>query len=284
MNCGTCHGAELQGTALGPMLSGGGFLGNYGRQSPADFFNFIKANMPPGGNEGISDGDYWSIVAHVMRANGVSDDNPGLDASASYAMATNIPGVNPTLTQQRRKPDRPTGVVTAGTIENFGPVTDAMLTNPSPDDWLMLRGNYQAWSYSALDQINVSNVGELRLEWMWSMHEGDSEPSPLVYDGIIYMINTSNIIQALDGQTGNLIWEHHAGPFDSEDMRNIAIYNDKIIHATTDARLLALDARTGEKIWEAEIADGSRLGNSSGPIVADGKVIQGLLGLPIHRG
>ena len=39
-NCGTCHGAELQGTALGPMLSGGGFLGNYGRQSPADFFNF----------------------------------------------------------------------------------------------------------------------------------------------------------------------------------------------------------------------------------------------------
>jgi alcohol dehydrogenase (cytochrome c) len=111
------------------------------------------------------------------------------------------------------------------------------------------------------------------------MHEGDSEPSPLVYDGIIYLINTSNIIQALDGQTGNLIWEHHAGPFDSEDMRNIAIYNDKIIHATTDARLLALDARTGEKVWEVEIADGSKgFGNSSGPIVADGKAIQGLLG------
>jgi len=83
----------------------------------------------------------------------------------------------------------------------------------------------------------------------------------------------------LDGKTGELIWEHHAGPEDSEDMRNIAIYEDKIIHATTDARLLALDARTGEPVWETEIADGSKgFGNSSGPIVADGKIIQGLLG------
>ncbi len=278
-NCATCHGAELQGTQLGPMLRGGGFLGSYGRQSPADFFNFLKANMPPGGNQGISDDDYWAIVAHVMRGNGVDDGNPPLDASASYAMATNIPGVNPTLLVQANQPDRPTGVVAAGTVENFVPITDAMLRNPDPADWPMLRRNFQAWSYSPLDQIDTGNVGELRLQWMWAMHEGDSEPSPLVYDGIIYLINTSNIIQALDGRTGELIWEHHAGPFDSEDMRNIAIYNDKIIHATTDARLRALDARTGELVWETLVADGSKgFGNSSGPIVADGKVIQGLLG------
>ena len=111
------------------------------------------------------------------------------------------------------------------------------------------------------------------------MHEGDSEPAPLVYDGVIYLINSSNIVQALDAVTGELIWEHHAGPFDSGDMRNIAIYEDKIIHATTDTRLLALDARTGEPVWETEVADSSRgFQNSSGPIVADGKVIQGLAG------
>jgi alcohol dehydrogenase (cytochrome c) len=62
-------------------------------------------------------------------------------------------------------------------------------------------------------------------------------------------------------------------------MRNIAIYNDKIIHATTDARLIALDARTGEQVWETAVADNSKgFENSSGPIVADGKVIQGLAG------
>jgi alcohol dehydrogenase (cytochrome c) len=111
------------------------------------------------------------------------------------------------------------------------------------------------------------------------MVDGDSEPSPLVYNGIIYLINSSNIIQALDGKSGELIWEHHAGPVDSKDMRNIAIYDDKIIHATTDARLLALDARNGEPIWETRIADGSKgFENSSGPIVADGKIIQGLAG------
>ena len=278
-NCGACHGLELQGSAVGPMLSGGGFLGSYGRQSPYEFFNFLKSNMPPGGNAGISDDDYWTIVAHVMRTNGVADLNPALNENASYAMATNIPGDSPAVAVQRIEPERPTGVVVPGTVRNFSPVTDAMLTDPSPNDWLMLRGNYQAWSFSELDQINSENVGNLRLEWMWNMHEGDGEPAPLVYNGVIYLINTSNIIQALDGKTGELIWEHHAGPFDSEDMRNIAIYEDKIIQATTDARLLALDAATGEKVWEVEIADGSKgFGNSSGPIIADGKVLQGLLG------
>ena len=170
-------------------------------------------------------------------------------------------------------------MVRAGTVENFTPISDAMLIDPAPGDWPMLRRNFQAWSYSPLDQINAENVSGLRLEWVWSMHEGDSEPAPLVYDGVIYLINSSNIVQALDAVTGELIWEHHAGPFDSGDMRNIAIYEDKIIHATTDTRLLALDARTGEPVWETEVADSSRgFQNSSGPIVADGKVIQGLAG------
>ena len=90
--CGACHGAGLEGTALGPMLSGGGFLGSYGRQSPFEFFNFLKANMPPEGSGNVSDENYWAIVAHVMRNNGVADTNPILDETAAYAMATNIPG------------------------------------------------------------------------------------------------------------------------------------------------------------------------------------------------
>ena len=69
-------------------------------------------------------------------------------------------------------------------------------------------------------------------------------------------------------------------------MRNLAIYDDKIYLATTDARLVALDARTGKKVWNTVIADGSKgFGNSSGPIVVKGKVIQGLRRLrPLPRG
>ena len=279
-NCATCHGSSLEGTALGPLLSGPGFTSRWGMQSPADLFNYLQANMPPGGNAGITEADYLNIVAHIMVGNGVVTSNPTLTASSDYPMSSNAPAAPATVAQQAdQEPERPTGVILPGTIEQFTPITDAMLIDPAPGDWPMIRRNFQAWSYSPLDQINTDNVQNLRLEWVWSMHEGDSEPSPLVYDGTIYLINPSNIIQALDGRTGDLIWEHHAGPFDSEDMRNIAIYDDKIIHATTDARLLALDARTGEPVWETRIADGSKgFENSSGPIVADGKVIQGLAG------
>ncbi len=168
----------------------------------------------------------------------------------------------------------PESITVADLLRDFVPATDEILRNPNPGDWPMMRGNYHAWSYSALDQINAGNVGGLQLEWVWNMHDGNSEPAPIAYDGIIYLINPGNVIQALDGRSGDLIWEHATGPDNSQDMRGIALYEDKIIQATTDARLVALDARTGDLVWETEIQEGNS--NSSGPIVADGKVITGM--------
>ena len=167
--------------------------------------------------------------------------------------------------------------ITVGNLtRDFVPATDQRLVNPDPADWPMMRGNYQAHSYSPLAQIDAGNVGGLQLEWVWSMNDGNSEPAPLVYGGVIYLINPGNVIQALDGRTGDLIWEHESGPENTQDMRGIAIYEDKIIQATTDARLVALDARTGDLVWETVIQEGNS--NSSGPIVADGKVITGMGG------
>jgi alcohol dehydrogenase (cytochrome c) len=275
-NCAACHGVNLEGTTLGPLLSGSFFLQRWGTQTPALLLNNIKSNMPPGGNEGISDGDYLNIVAHILNVNGIDGAMAALTAETDFTIAEKVSSI---ANQQPNEPKSPSGVTIAGTVENFVPVTDAMLKNPDPGDWPMHRRNYYAHSYSPLDQINTENVGSMTLEWVWSMHEGDSEPAPLVYDGIIYMINPGNVIQALDGATGELIWENWTGPANRQDMRNIAIYNDKIIQATTDARLIALDARTGEQVWEVTMADHSKgFGNTSGPIVADGKIIQGLAG------
>jgi len=165
------------------------------------------------------------------------------------------------------------------TISAFTPVSQAMMSNPSPSDWLMLRGNYQGWSYSPLAQIDRSNVRGLRLEWVWNMRDGVSQPAPIVYDGIIYLINPGNVIQAIEGRTGELIWQSSVGPENTQRMRNISIYEDRIYQVTTDARLVALDARTGEVVWDKVVAD-PELGfsGSSGPIVADGKVIVGMAG------
>jgi alcohol dehydrogenase (cytochrome c) len=181
------------------------------------------------------------------------------------------------------------GVTVAGEVKNYVPVTDAMLRNPDPGDWLMARRNYQAWSYSPLNEITRGNAKDLKLAWVWPMADGAgaNQPMPLVHNGVMYLINTPNIVQALDAKTGNLIWENHVGPEQSVgfgSMRNMAIYEDKLIMATTDARLVALDARNGNKIWEAVVGDRSKgYSNTSGPIVAKGKVIQGLQGCDRYR-
>lgn len=276
-NCAACHGASLEGTTLGPLLSGNSFLQRWGTQTPALLLNNIQANMPPGGNDGISDEDYTNIVAHMLSFNGVDTITEALTASTNFEIADNISQV--VARRSRPEPEPPQGITVAGTVEKFTPITDAMLENPDPADWPMHRRNYYGHSYSPLSQINTDNVKGMTLAWVWNMYEGDSEPAPLVYGGIMYLINPGNVIQALDAATGELIWENWAGPANRQDMRNIAIYNDKIIQATTDARLIALDARTGEQIWETEVADASKgFSNSSGPIVADGKVILGLAG------
>ncbi|PCH61746.1 MAG: alcohol dehydrogenase, partial [SAR86 cluster bacterium] len=253
------------------------FLTRWGGQTPAQLYENIRTNMPPGGSEDLENTDYLNIVAHIMSSNGVSSDIAAISQSSDFEIAANITAA--AAPRRRAEPEPPSGVTIAGTVPNFIPVTDAMLENPAPGDWPMIRRNYQAWSYSPLDQVNVDNVAGLKLEWVWNMHDGDSEPAPLVYNGIVYLINPGNVIQALDGKTGDIIWENWTGPANRQDMRNIAIYNDKIIQATTDARLVALDARTGEQVWEVEVADASQgFSNSSGPIVADGKVILGLAG------
>ena len=279
-NCAACHGANLEGTTLGPLLSGSSFLQRWGAQNPSLLLNNIQANMPPGGNESLRSEDYLDITAHILSVNGVDSVVAALTPTTDFTIADNVSRI--AAQRQRSEPESPQGITVAGNVDDFVkfiPVTDAMLENPDPSDWPMIRRNYQAHSYSPLDQINTDNVGDLSLEWVWNMHEGDSEPSPLVYNGIVYLINPGNVIQALDGKTGELIWEHWTGPANRQDMRNIAIYDDKIIQATTDARLVALDARTGEQVWETVVADASKgFSNSSGPIVADGKVILGLAG------
>ena len=279
-NCASCHGANLEGTTLGPLLSGRSFVQRWGVQTPALLLGNIQANMPPGGNEGLSGADYLNIVAHILEANGVDSTDEPLTADTNFTIAENISEI--VAHRQTPRPEAPEGLTVAGNTEefvNFTPLTEEMLRNPDPADWPMHRRNFYGHSYSPLDEINTDNVKNLRLEWVWNMHEGDSEPAPLVYNGIIYLINPGNVIQALDGKTGELIWEHWTGPANRQDMRNIAMYEDKIIQATTDARLVALDARSGEQLWETTVADNTKgFSNSSGPIVADGKIIQGLAG------
>src|SRR6516162_2733734 len=127
-------------------------------------------------------------------------------------------------------------------VQEFRPVTEAMLRNPAPGDWLNWRRTDNAWGYSPLDQVNRQNVGQLQLAWSWAMDDtGANEATPLVYNGIMYLPNPRGVLQALDASTGDLIWQYRppatkaaAGSDASRGIqRNVAIFADKIF-ATTE--------------------------------------------------
>ena len=100
----------------------------------------------------------------------------------------------------------------AAQVIDYTPVSEEMLRNPAPGEWLNWRGTDNAWGYSPLDQITLDNVGELQLAWSWAMDEtGSQEAAPLAHDGILYVPNPRGVIQALDGATGDLIWEYRPG-------------------------------------------------------------------------
>jgi alcohol dehydrogenase (cytochrome c) len=92
--------------------------------------------------------------------------------------------------------------------KNLTPVTDTMLRDPPAADWLMWRRTYNGWGYSPLDQINKGNVKNLQTAWTWSMTTGATEITPIVHDGVLFLYNAADKIQALNGATGDLIWEY----------------------------------------------------------------------------
>ena len=62
-------------------------------------------------------------------------------------------------------------------------------------------------------------------------------------------------------------------------MRNKAIYGDTLIIATRDAHLLAIDTKTGQLVWDQQVANYEHgFTFSSGPIVANGVIVQGATG------
>jgi alcohol dehydrogenase (cytochrome c) len=201
-------------------------------------------------------------------------------------------------------------------VKTFRPVTETMLRNPAPGDWLNWRRTDNAWGYSPLDQITRQNVQQLQLAWSWSMDDtGSQQATPLVYDGVMYLPNPRGVIQALNAATGDLIWEYRPGetpspppavrPSGGEQtdiprlsqrpaagggdtgrgiQRNLAIFGDKIFGTTNDAHIVALDARTGKLAWDVTVADEKLgYGYTSGPIVVRGKVIAGMTGCSRYK-
>ena len=176
----------------------------------------------------------------------------------------------------------------------FLPVTQAMLNDPDPADWLMWRGGYSNWGYSPLDQIDRDNVRGLQLAWSFAFDPAGPgsrgmQAEPIVYDGVMYVRHANERYTAHDANTGDVIWEYSrplleeitaAGTeargrfgFTVHRGRGVFLYGDKLIGHSTDGMLFALDPRTGILLWETEMMDYLRGQQPSGaPVAFDGVI------------
>ncbi len=121
--------------------------------------------------------------------------------------------------------------------------------------WSDYSGSPDSAQYSALEQINRSNVAKLEIAWTYAT--GDNNKyffNPLVVDSVMYVLAKNNSIVALDAATGKEIWTHASGPeIKIITNRGINYWESK---DRADRRLLfasnhflrAIDARTGKTI------------------------------------
>jgi PQQ-dependent dehydrogenase (methanol/ethanol family) len=155
---------------------------------------------------------------------------------------------------------------------SFEPVTQAMLEDPDPADWLMFSRTYDAQRFSPLDQIDTDNVGELGLAWTRVLDAGTTETVPLVYAGVMYVILPGAAVAAFDAATGATLWTYTRESAGTGRSKNLAIYDDVIVYTAPDSFVVGLDAVTGALLWETRA--GTR-GHTAGPIVVDGLAISG---------
>jgi len=170
-------------------------------------------------------------------------------------------------------------------LKQYAAVTAERLKRPDAGDWLMLRGTYDGWGYSPLDQITPQNASRLQPEWVFATGATNGHEAPvLVNRGVMFVSTPGNQVIALDAAKGTVLWRYRRPlPEDAivqhPTSRGVALHGDNVFFAAGEAVLVALDARTGEEVWTADVAD-----NNSGyymtlaPLVAGGKVIVGASG------
>ena len=171
------------------------------------------------------------------------------------------------------------------TTQSVKVISESDILKASPATWLTHGGNYAEQRHSKLTAVNTETIGNLGLEWSYDLGTSRGiEATPIVYDGMMFVTSTWNIVHALDARTGKRLWSFDP-EVDKEQAayaccdvvnRGVAIWGDKIFTATIDGRLIALDAKTGKVAWDVLTIDKSKPYTITGaPRVIKGKVIIG---------
>src|SRR5437763_1278190 len=173
--CAKCHQPDLSGGAEAPPLAGPQFMSAWRGRTTNELYTKIQSSMPADNPRTLSDQAVESLVAFILRQNGAPAGARALTVATAIPIGQVATGTAPTQGATQAAAAAPAGpprlparLNLEGNIQNYVPVTDQMLLNPSPNDWLMVRGGYRGWSHSALNQVNKQNVNQLQLAWVSS--------------------------------------------------------------------------------------------------------------------
>lgn len=172
----------------------------------------------------------------------------------------------------------------------LAPLPDAVswdaVRSPKTGEWPSYHGVLGGNRYSALTQIDKSNVARLAPAWMYPAPGGGSlEVTPVVVGGVMY-VTTANSVYALDAASGREIWRYvqprHqgvVGDAPSGINRGVAVLGDRVFLVTDDAHLVALHRLTGAMLWDQVMADWrENYGATSAPLVVGDLVVSGVAG------
>ena len=94
-----------------------------------------------------------------------------------------------------------------------------------PENWLTYSGTYRSERFALQDQINISNVNQLKTIWAYQMQpsklsgSGLVETTPIVANEIMYITEPPSTVTALDVKSGKRLWTW--SPDISENVLNI---------------------------------------------------------------
>ncbi|MDB6089230.1 MAG: hypothetical protein JWN85_2014 [Gammaproteobacteria bacterium] len=147
----------------------------------------------------------------------------------------------------------------------------ALAQSPDASDWGYYGGDMFGQRFSSLDEINRKNVSHLTVAWTYRTGETgvgfarasklSFEATPVLAFGLLYLETPTNIVIALDPETGTQRWRFdphidRSRQYSDATSRGVSIWDDpdarhqgpctrRVFTGTLDARLLAVDAGTG---------------------------------------
>ena len=172
------------------------------------------------------------------------------------------------------------------------PDMDRLVRGPAGKDWVTNGGNLTNQRYSTLKQIDTTNVAQLKGAWMTRLKGSGAggkysfEGSPLVKDGIMYVVTGNDDVFALNAKTGAIIWEYWSGIDQKISTvccgwvnRGLAMGEGLLFSGQLDANMVALDMKTGEVKWKTPLEkweNGYTV--TSAPLYYDGIIYSGISG------